>query len=169
MATHGMDVHRSKSFDWAFWFFWIMATTWGWILGGFLVAGIALLITGLAVAILQWLVLKQRIGRSWRWISVTGIGWAAGWVLVVAALPEFDFMHGLVLGAATGLAQWTVLRREVYWAGWWIVISTIAWTTGLTLLPGALTSGVIPGALTGIALELLLRNPKTTEIPASRL
>jgi hypothetical protein len=67
---------------------------------------------------------------------------------------------GVVIGTMTGLAQWVILRKEVHWAGWWIVISALAWTTGLALIPGVLTSGVMPGAITGIALELLLRHPK---------
>jgi hypothetical protein len=49
------------------------------------------------------------------------------------------------------------LRKEVEWAGWWIIINILAWTTGLTVLPGLLSSGALPGALTGLALVILFR------------
>jgi uncharacterized membrane protein HdeD (DUF308 family) len=53
--------------------------------------------------------------------------------------------------------QWSILRQEFELAGWWIVISIMAWTTGLVIMPGPLTSGALPGALTGIALVLFFR------------
>ena len=156
-----METGESSSFDWKLWFLWIMATTWGWLLGGWLIAGVAMLASGIAIAILQWLVLQHRIRNAWLWILASTAGWMAGWGLDLFAVPtELGMFSGVVLGAATGMAQWMILRREVYWAGWWIVISALAWTTGLALIPGTLTSGVMPGAITGIALELLLRNPK---------
>ena len=74
-------------------------------------------------------------------------------------------LAGIVFGAAVGSAQWLVLRREVHWAGWWIVISTLAWAAGLGLLPGFLMSGVMVGAMTGLALDLLLRYPCTPPAP----
>ena len=59
-----------------------------------------------------------------------------------------------------GIAGWIVLRRQVHWAGWWIMLSIVGWTTGLALLPGFLSTGATAGALTGIALVFLLGNPK---------
>jgi hypothetical protein len=52
-----------------------------------------------------------------------------------------------------------VLRRQYRQAGWWIVVNPLAWTAGLTGLMGDLLVGVAVGAVTGIALELLLRYP----------
>jgi hypothetical protein len=165
-----MNKHETESFDWIFWFLWIMATAWGWVLGwilsGYLIAGISLLATGIAIGALQWLVLKQQIGRAWRWIVATASGWAAGWALSFILIPaELGFVSGFVLGATTGIAQWLVLSKEVRWAGWWIVVSTLAWTLALGPLSREPVVGVTPGAMTGIALGLLLQHPKPGEGP----
>jgi hypothetical protein len=149
------------SFDWAFWFQWMVATTLGWILGGFIFPGLALLASGILIAILQWLVLQGRLHNPLRWVLATSLGWAAGYLLTVLAIPAgLEFLDGLVLGLAAGIAGWLVLRGELRWAGWWIPFSVIGWTTGLTLLPGFTLTGTLAGALTGLALEILLRNPK---------
>ncbi len=58
-----------------------------------------------------------------------------------------------------GITQWLFLRRHLHQAGWWIVVSALGWTAGLTLLTGPLLVGAVAGAVTGIALELLLRYP----------
>lgn len=84
-----------------------------------------------------------------------------GSVVIMLALPEgMDFTAGVILGATTGTAQWLILRREVYWSGWWIVINVVAWTTGFAMLPGVFLTGVVVGLITAITIELLLRYPK---------
>jgi hypothetical protein len=40
----------------------------------------------------------------------------------------------------------------------------MGWTTGLTLFPGVILSGMMAGNLTGLALEILLRQPKLKAI-----
>lgn len=153
-------IKRILSFDWALWFFWIMATTWGWLLGSFF-SGLALVISGFMVAVFQWLVLQGRIARPWHWIVATSIGWIAGYFITLFLLPqEFEALEGMIIGLTTGFTQWLILRREFHWAGWWIIFSLIGWTTGLTLLPGILLTGTMAGALTGLCLEVLLRNPR---------
>jgi hypothetical protein len=148
-------------FDWVLWFQWIMATALGWILGRFLLPNLAIVAIGVALGILQWLVLQHRIQNAWRWIPATFLGWVLGSTLILAAPSQgVDFFAGMILGITIGVAQWLILRREVHWAGWWIVINVVAWTTGMALLPGLLSTGAMAGALTGIALELLLRYPK---------
>ena len=154
-------IKRILSFDWALWFFWIMATTWGWLLGGFILPGLTLLTSGFMIAVFQWLVFQGRISRPWNWIIATVIGWTAGYFIALFILPqELETLTGMIIGLTTGIAQWLILRRELHWAGWWIVFSAMGWTTGLTLLPGVMLTGTIAGALTGLALEILLRNPK---------
>jgi len=153
------------SFDWALWFFWIMATTWGWLLGGFILPGLTLVTSGFMIAVFQWFVLQGRISRPWRWIVATSIGWIGGYFITLFLLPqEFETLTGMIIGLTTGIAQWLILRRELHWAGWWIIFSVIGWTTGLTLLPGVMLTGTMAGALTGIALEVLLRHPKIKTI-----
>jgi hypothetical protein len=69
------------------------------------------------------------------------------------------FIAGVVSGLTTGISQWLILRRAVTWAGWWIVINFVGWSTGMGFLPGIFLTGVIAGAVTGLALVLLLRYP----------
>mgnify|MGYP001818442127 FL=1 len=140
---------------------WILATTLGWFLGGVLLSGIGLVPSGVAIAFLQWLVLKQRIHKAWRWIVVSILGWSLGWVISLAAYSMgLDFVNGIVIGFTTGAAQWLILRREIHWSGWWIAVSAVAWAAGISLLPGIMLSGTIAGLITGIAFGLLLRSPK---------
>jgi len=161
-------ITKILSFDWAVWFFWIMATTWGWLLGGFILPGLTLVISGFMVAVFQWLVLQGRVTRPWFWIIATSIGWIAGYLLTFYLLPkELEILTGMMLGLTTGVAQWIILRREFHWAGWWIIFSMIGWTTGLNLLPGILLTGTMAGAITGLCLEILLRNPKPKTIATS--
>jgi hypothetical protein len=152
------------AFDAALWFQWIVATTLGWLLGSLIFPNLSIVSAGVGVGVLQWPVLFRRFPRTWRWALATAGAWIGGSVVVVAVLPaELQLLlSGLILGPVVGLAQWLILRREVRWAGWWIVTSTIAWVTGLTLLPGILATGALAGAISGIALSLLLytRHPE---------
>ena len=149
---------KSESMDWALWFYWIMATTLGWLFGSMFFNGIPLIISGVAVAGLQWVVLYKRIQKAWRWAILSSIGWMIGYILLAIFFPAFMMLLvGPVMGGILGLVQWFLLKQEVEWAGWWIIISMLAWTTGLTLMPGFLTSGALPGTLTGLTLVILFR------------
>jgi len=157
-----MSSRDRPAFDAAFWFQWIMATTLGWLLGGYLLANLPILPGGIGAGVLQWPILYRRIPRTWRWAVVTALAWIVAASLLWLAVPDElqPWLAGLVIGPIVGLGQWLILRREVYWAGWWVVISTIAWITGLLLVPGALSTGSLSGAITGLALILLFRAPK---------
>jgi hypothetical protein len=150
------------AFDAAFWFQWITATTLGWLLGGYLLAGLPLLPGGIGAGVLQWPILYRRVPRAWRWMLATALSWLAGAIVLLLAVPPAlqTWLAGLIIGPIVGLGQWFILRRQVRWAGWWLVISTIAWITGLLLVPGALSTGALSGALSGLALVLLFRAPK---------
>jgi hypothetical protein len=149
------------SFDWAFWFQWMMATTLGWVLGRFLLPNLAFVTIGIALGILQWLILQRRFRQAWWWIIATTIGWLVGSTIILSLLPDgMDFLAGIIIGITTGMAQWLILRQEVSWSGWWIVINVVAWTTGMALLPGIILTGVMVGVITGFAMELLLRSQK---------
>ena len=149
---------QAKSLDWALLFYWIMATTLGWMIGRMFFQGIPIIISGVAIAVLQWTVLYKRIPRSWQWAVYSSIAWIAGYILFIIFMPEdMGFIFGPVIGAILGVVQWSILRHEFDLAGWWIVISIMAWTTGLVIMPGPLTSGALPGALTGLTLVLFFR------------
>lgn len=145
-----------------------MATTLGWALGSLLLPGLTQVTAGIVVGMLQWLVLLGRIPRPWRWAVATTVGWTVGYILTFFAVPpELEILNGVGIGLVAGFAQWIVLRRELQWSGWWIVFSMIGWITGLTLLPGILLTGTMAGALTGIALEILLRHPTPKTVMGS--
>lgn len=144
--------------DWALLFYWIMATTLGWVTGRMFFQGIPIVISGVAIAVLQWTVLYKRIPKSWQWAVYSSVAWVVGYILFVIFIPgEMGFLFGPMIGAILGAVQWFILREVFDLAGWWIVISIMAWTTGLVTMPGPLTSGALPGALTGITLVLFFR------------
>jgi hypothetical protein len=169
-----MGSAERASFDWGFYFQWIVGTTMGWLFGWLLLPAIALVTAGVGASIVQCLVLVRRIPRAWRWILATTIGWLAGLAIVIP-LAGMGLFSGMVIGATAGTAQWLLIRKEVHWAGWWIVISALAWATGLSLAPSAesvvlpriVLSGVMPSVMTGVTLELLWRYPKPAEEKAS--
>jgi hypothetical protein len=56
------------------------------------------------------------------------------WQLV----PWFDMSMGMLseglVGLVLGVVQWTVLRKKIRGAGWWIVISMLAWASNAILV-----------------------------------
>jgi hypothetical protein len=149
---------KFETMDWALWFYWIMATTLGWLVGTLFQSAIPDIISGVAIAIFQWSVLYKRIKKAWRWAIFSALGWIAGYIMFrIFFSANMSLLMGLLLGGVVGIVQWFLLRKELDWAGWWIIISIIAWTTGLTVMPGFLSSGALPGALTGLTLVILFR------------
>ena len=143
-----------------------MATSVGWVLGRLLLPNLALVTVGLAIGILQWFLLQRRFKQAWQWILATTVGYTLGSAISNFAIPQgMDFLTGLLIGLTTGSAQWLILRREVHWAGWWIAINVIAWTTGLAFLPGLISTGAMVGLITATALALLLNVPKRVATP----
>jgi hypothetical protein len=92
---------------------WVLASGIGWAAGRGLVVAVlppqatvlAGGIIGAALGLAQWLVLRNRIVRSWWWIIVSGLGWAVG-LTALLGVP----LVGSVAGAATGLALEPLLR-----------------------------------------------------------
>ena len=153
-----MKKNSTDAMDWALWFYWIIATTMGWLIGVIFFIGIPVIMSGAAISALQWATLHQRIHKAWRWAIYSLTGWIIGYVFfVVISAATQKISTGPLIGLFVGIAQWMLLRKEVNWAGWWIIISTLAWTTGLDIIPGLLTSGALPGALTGLTLVILFR------------
>jgi hypothetical protein len=134
---------------------------------------------GSIAGVLQWPVLKRYIS-SGAWWALAG---SAGSLVAVNAgrvIGAGEPLHYGVEGAAIGLLQWLVLRREVVSALWWVPISAIGWLIGgLAIAPawnfwGAIATehtallvyhtvpravgGLICGIATGAALWMLLRN-----------
>ncbi len=112
------------------------------------------------------------------WVAASSAGLTAG-CAVVGAISDavgtgaFDLLNGAFMGAVVGVMQSLVLRRQVSWAGWWVLASVLGLTVGHAVgsvafdaLDGAALDaadgavlGAIVGATTGIALVWLLRPP----------
>ena len=90
------------------------------------------------------------------WVLASVVGWALGSVVSdtvgdVVGKVWFDSVGLIVLGASIGTMQWLVLRRQVSWAGWWVVANIAGWTVGaLVNLPLNLPLGLFPGWLAGL-------------------
>jgi hypothetical protein len=136
-----------------------------------LVAGAA---SGAVLGLSQWLVLRHRLSLSPWWTAATAVGMGAGLALGIAmlgtatdgvALP----LRGLVTGAAIGVAQFMVLRRQSDRAAIWAPVVALGWAlgwmimraTGIDVAPDWSMFGaggaVIFQVLTGLALAWLLR------------
>ncbi|WP_372595301.1 hypothetical protein [Actinotalea sp.] len=137
-----------------------------------------------------------------RWTVATGVGGAVAWALGMApstfvavwttwpvvVIVLVGAVIGLALLLSIGLAQWTVLRRHLARARWWVLATALAWGVGLGVF-GAVTSplwrpgqglplviaiGLLGGALmavsmaatTGVALRELLRR-QVLDAPAA--
>lgn len=163
-----MKKNDTEFLDWAFWFYWIMATTIGWMVGEMFFSGLPVIVSGVAVSTLQGVVLYKRIHKAWRWAVLGSAGWILGYILYILVFSSnTGILVGPMIGLVVGLVQWSLLRKEFYWAGWWIIVSILAWTTGITTIPGLLTSGALPGALTGLTLVVLFRYSPSREYSAN--
>jgi hypothetical protein len=155
-----------------------------------LVEGALLTLSGTLSGALQWLVLRRHIRRAGWWVPASAAGWVGGFALFLllavssvsvvemsaattGLLLRFSLgaMAGAGVGAATGVLQWLVLRRQVHRAGGWVVASITAWllafaglvlasrSTSATFLGVGAMVGVVVGGITGAALVLLWRSP----------
>ena len=181
---------RGWLMGWRLWLWWVLASTVGWAVGGTVgeavggglsrdinVAGyVSVAVGGIAAGALQWLVLRRQVARAGWWV-VTGIvggavvgvgvgvvGWVVSWVRGVVG--GADWGVGVVLfGPVVGALQWLVLRRQVAWAGWWVLASAVGWVVGGLMagiaagVVGWVVAGAVYGAITGPVLVWLLRQP----------
>ena len=133
------------------WFRWVVATTAGWLVAG-AVAGMVIGLTGefesalyygasyvcsVFTFALQWLVLRPRLTRAWRWVPVSMAGSAVGLALVLALQAILRGSQGygsateaLVAPFADGLplalAQWLLLMTVARKAWRWI-LANLTW------------------------------------------
>lgn len=140
---------------------------------------------GTLVGLAQWVALRRFLTATSDWILAGGTSWAVGYVLglfLIQNMPSTVFagIAGyLLFGAIVALVQWPLLRREIPHLLVWIIASSIGWAagfwtsqavlplfhTGPTIPPAvsttviAVTSGLVAGAITGIALIWIVREP----------
>ena len=127
---------------------------------------------------LQYGLLRQYLTRMGWWVFVTVAGWFLGVLLIVlpswlgwtdAPLNNLDLIF-LVMGLAIGITQWSLLRRRLARAGWWIAANVAGWgLLGLITLDnslgqfGLLTLGLLPACATAAMLALLMNQAPPTE------
>jgi hypothetical protein len=143
-------------------------------------------LTGTIIGFSQWIVLRRYVTTTSRWELADGISWALGYILglfLIQVLPSSLFTAFIgysLFGAIVALVQWPLLRREIPHILTWILASALAWAAGFwvsqfalslffhgpSIQPAlsttviAVTSGLVAGAITGIALIWIVRRPE---------
>lgn len=141
---------------------------------------------GFLIGLAQWVVLRKYVNEASDWVLAAGASWAVGFamgLLIMNGLTNtgLDGFFGYVLfGIIVAVVQWPVLRREIPNVWIWILANVVGWTAGFylsqlsldllfngpTIDPVASTSvlsgvsGLIAGAITGVALVLIVRQPE---------
>ena len=144
------------------------------------------LFAGFLVGLAQWVVLRKYVNEVSDWILAAGASWAVGYALGLFIMngltgTGLDSSVGYILfGIIVALVQWPILRREIPNVWMWILANVIGWTAafymsqvvldlffnGPTIAPIASTSvisgvsGLVAGAITGIALIWIVRKPE---------
>jgi len=142
-------------------------------------------LAGTLVGLAQWVALRRYLTAHSDWILASGTSWAIGYVLGLLLIQNMPHtvLGGLagylLFGAIVALVQWPLLRREVPHLLVWLLASAIGWTAGFwasqAVLPLffdgslmapalsttviAVTSGLVAGAITGLALVWIVRKP----------
>lgn len=165
---------------------------------------VLVIVTGAITVLLQWVVLRRRLARVGWWVVATVAGFLTAFLIVLLGsfliseisesfnagnfelLAAWLLLQTAISGAAFGLLQWLVLRREVARSGWWVAASSAGFVLGgiVTIPVGALiavilqlvfevdvTERLLPavgqvvstavyGTITGVVLMLLLGRPR---------
>jgi hypothetical protein len=142
-------------------------------------------LAGTLVGLAQWVALRRFLTAHSDWILASGTSWAVGYILglfLIQNMPNtvLGSISGyLLFGAIVAIVQWPLLRREIPHLLVWIIASAIGWTAGFwasrVVLPLfyngsliapavsttviAVTTGLVAGAITGIALVWIVRKP----------
>ena len=144
------------------------------------------LFAGFLVGLAQWVVLRKYVNEVSDWILAAGASWAVGYALGLFIMNGLTgtgldgFVGYILFGMIVALVQWPILRREIPNVWMWILANVIGWTAGFymsqvaldlffngpTIAPVASTSvisgvsGLVAGAITGIALIWIVRKPE---------
>jgi len=151
------------------------------------------LVAGVLVGLFQWLVLRPYLTRAVDWVFHGGAGWALGFALglvVIEALgknPLGALLGYVLFGLIIGALQWPMLRREIPHVATWVIASSLGWALGAYLGRAALNilaaggevspvvttavisgvTGLVAGAVTGLALVWIVRQPDLPAAPAA--
>ncbi len=126
--------------------------------------GCAAFLLGVAVVgLLEWLLLRRHVERAFLWAPASVAAGAVSVAVVLAFTPsdpDVGWLAGTAcFGLAAGVLQWRVLAGRVPRAGWWVVVTTVAWLVGIPLGEelGWNGLGAGYGLLRGTALVWMLR------------
>lgn len=144
---------------------------------------------GVLPGTLQWLLLRRQIPCTGWWPVASTLGLVAGIGLALFPMnmagvdgPQVAPLFALgfaLMGAAPGTLQWLLLRRKVPRAGWWVPASSAGMVgCGVTfmrltraadvhLILGGAAGAALYGAVTGVALDRLLRGRRRGEEPTA--
>jgi hypothetical protein len=167
---------------------WSVGWAMGWPLPGAeaWAIGVRFAIAGAVVGTAQRIVLRKRVYWSSGWVLASAVAVAVGETMGFAVSVAMDSAGAFagavgvgvslviavaVSGAVVGTAQWIVLRKRVYGSSWWVLASaaavavgkTVGWAVSVamglseTMYFGVI--GVVGGAITGLVLIKLLRQP----------
>lgn len=146
------------------------------------------ILAGVLIGFSQWIVLKRYLTTSADWVLAGGTAWAVGYALGLLLIQTLSstFLGGftayVLFGAIVALVQWPVLRREIPSGLTWVIVNVIGWAAGLwasqltlsiffnqpVIDPAVSTvviagsSGLVAGAITGLALIWIARQPERT-------
>jgi hypothetical protein len=150
-------------------------------------------LAGTVIGFAQWIVLRRYLTSHSNWELADGVSWAAGYILgllLVQSLPSTFFIATLgyfLFGLIVAILQWPVLRREIPNLLVWVLANVVGWAVGFwtsqAVLPLfftdplvepalsttviAVTSGLVAGGITGLALIWIVRKPELVyEAPA---
>ena len=143
------------------------------------------IISGIFLGLAQWLVLRPYISKSYDWVLNHAVGWVVGFTLglfvvqLLSKTPLGMFVGFILFGVIVAVFQYPVLRREIPHLSTWILANVIGWTLGAYLsqlaagvffqnaVPTTFASvlvtvgitGLVAGAITGLALIRIVRQP----------
>ena len=143
------------------------------------------IITGLVLGLAQWLALRPYVVRSHDWILNHAAGWVVGFAIglfivqLLSKTPLGMLVGFVVFGMLVAVFQYPTLRREIPHLSTWIIANVIGWTLGAylsqiaggilyqngapSLVASVLVSvgltGLVAGAVTGLALIWIVRQP----------
>ena len=165
----------------SFGIWWVLASIVGWAVGSVVsdtvgdIVGevwfdsVGLIVLGTSIGGMQWLVLRRQVSWAGWWLVANIAGWTVGALVNLPLNLALGLFPGWLVGlVVAGMFQWLVLRRHISRAGWWLLASFVAWAAGTGIsvaLPecrgpcSAAVFGAVIGAITGIALAWLLRQP----------
>jgi hypothetical protein len=150
------------------------------------------LLAGFLIGLAQWAVLRNYLVESSDWILAGGASWAVGYALGLFLINSLSntalggFIGFALFGAIIALVQYPLLRREIPNIWSWILANALGWTAGFYLSQAALSlffsndsainpfvstsfmsvvTGLVAGAITGLALVLIVRKPEVTLAP----